>query len=81
MVKDTSVPFYFMKSNEKPNPNPAEYPTDSNKEISGLEEAIRNTERSVADGEYDRSELDQHLGGLKRQLAKAIENKKRKKNQ
>lgn len=81
MVKETSVSFYLMKSNEKPNPNPAEYPTDSNREISGLEEAIRNTERSIADGKYDRSELNQHLGSLKQQLAKAIENKKRKKNQ
>lgn len=81
MVKETNLPFYLMKSNEKPKPNPAEYPIDLNREISGLEEAIRNTERSIAEGKYDRSELDQHLGRLKQQLAKAIENKRRKKNQ
>lgn len=78
MIKETSIPFYLMTSNEKPNSNPAEYPADSNTEISGLQEAIRNTEKGIADGKYDRLELDQHLEGLRRQLVKAIENKKRK---
>lgn len=77
MVQEISLPFYLMKSKEIID-NPAKYPDDPCVEISGLEEAIRNTEKSIADGKYDRLELGEHLKGLRRQLVKAIENKKRK---
>lgn len=72
MVGDCSVPFYLMRPKEKI--NPAEYPADSNIEISGLEEAIRNTQNSITNNSYDKLELSSHLEGLRRQLAKAREN-------
>ncbi|MDO8495933.1 MAG: hypothetical protein Q7S43_00565 [bacterium] len=65
-----------MKPKEKI--NPAEYPADSNREISGLEEAIRNTQNSITNDRHDKSELNSHLEGLRRQLVKARENQRTK---
>ena len=76
VINDFSIPFYLMQSKEKT--NPSEYPTDSNDEIYGLEEAIRNTERGIVDGKYDKSELNSHLEGLKQQLAKTRESQRTK---
>lgn len=73
MVKETSVPFYLMISKEIIG-NPAKYPDDPHVEISGLEEAIRNTEKSLTNYKKDgsnTSELDFHLAKLKQQLEKA----------
>lgn len=78
MAENFNMPFYLMKSNEKF--NPADYPADSNVEISGLEEAIRNTQESIANNKHDTLELSLHLAGLKRGLKKARENKKKKEN-
>ena len=78
MATDSNIPFYLMGTKEKS--NPAEYPTDSNEEISGLEEAIKNTEKSLAEDKYDKSELEFHLKGLRRQLEIAKENKRKKEN-
>lgn len=72
MVEDSSILFYLMKPKERV--NPAKYPANSNTEISGLEEAIRNTQNSIIGGKYDESELVSHLEGLRRQLAKTREN-------
>lgn len=73
MVRETNLPFYLMKSKEIID-NPAKYPDDPYVEISGLEEAIRNTEKSIINYKKDgssTSELDFHLAKLKQQLEKA----------
>lgn len=65
MLEDASVPFYLMESGDKFASDKC--PNNSREVIAGIEGAIRNTKRKIAEYKNDKadtSELDFHLKNL-----------------
>ncbi len=72
MFKDTSISFFLMEKAKEFQPGVP--PSDPREEVAGLEEAVKNTEKRIAEYKKDGadvSDLEFHLKNLKQRLEKA----------